>query len=242
MISLDNYNSFNEFNKKDIIKQYSFPDINMEQHSDIELNNKNDNVFQHIYKSVKTGEINFMAAESSANSGSVERAVDEDAYKMGFSEGKKTGAESEKKKLGPVIKNFQQSLINLEKSKKEMLLNAEKGAVELAIAVSKKIICHEVSINKSIIVDIIREALKKILDYNNIKIKVGPSDYEFINKAEGEFSDFFKIAGNMVFEQDESILDGGCLIETDSGHIDARMENQLQMIEDALRTEYDKKT
>jgi len=238
---LDNYNSFNEFNKKDIIEQYSFPDINMEQHLDINQNNKKDNAFQHIYNGVKTDEINFMSAGSYADSGSVERTVDEDSYDRGFSEGKKAGSESEKK-LAAVIKNFQQSLIDLEKAKKEMILNAEKGAVELALAVAKKIICHEVSINKSIIVDIVKEALKKILDYNNIKIKVGPSDYEFINKSKGEFSDFSKTAGNMVFEQDESILDGGCLIETDSGHIDARIENQLQIIEDGFRTEYDKKT
>lgn len=240
MISLDKYNSLNEFNKKDIIKLYSFPDINMEQHSDIELNNKKGNAFKHIYKSVKTGGVDFMSAGYSADSGCVEKAADEDAYKRGFSEGKKAGSESEKK-FASVIKNLQQSLIDLEKSKKEMILNAEKGAVELAFAVSKKIVRSEVSINKSIIVDIIREALKKVMDYNKIKIKLRPSDYEFINTYEGEFSDFFKTSDNVVFEQDESILDGGCLIETDSGHIDARIENQLQMIEDAFRTEYNKK-
>ena len=40
-----------------------------------------------------------------------------------------------------------------------------------------------------------------------------------------------------VIAEDTSIADGGCVIETDLGDIDARIEKQLQAVKEVLRSE-----
>jgi len=42
---------------------------------------------------------------------------------------------------------------------------------------------------------------------------------------------------NITFEEDETISDGGCVIETDFGNIDARIERQFQVVEEAFKSE-----
>ncbi|MCK5205137.1 MAG: hypothetical protein KAR15_14740 [Desulfobacterales bacterium] len=43
----------------------------------------------------------------------------------------------------------------------------------------------------------------------------------------------------MRFEAEDSIQSGGCLIETDMGDIDARIEKQFQAIEESFQIEFD---
>jgi hypothetical protein len=49
-------------------------------------------------------------------------------------------------------------------------------------------------------------------------------------------------AGRAAFEADAEIARGGCLIETDGGEVDARIERQFQVVEEAFRVELDKET
>ena len=41
---------------------------------------------------------------------------------------------------------------------------------------------------------------------------------------------------NVTLEAAENIQNGGCIIETDLGEIDARIEKQLQAVEESFRT------
>ena len=43
--------------------------------------------------------------------------------------------------------------------------------------------------------------------------------------------------GNISFEADETILTGGCLIETNSGDIDARIDKQIEAVDEAFKSE-----
>jgi len=47
---------------------------------------------------------------------------------------------------------------------------------------------------------------------------------------------------NLKLESEGSIQSGGCLVETDLGEIDARIEHQLQAVEESFRTALEKAT
>ena len=75
-----------------------------------------------------------------------------------------------------------------------------------------------------------------------ITIKLNPADLELLADIKPQLLSGLPEAGRAAFEADEGIARGGCLIETDGGEVDARIERQFQVVEEAFRAELDKET
>ena len=169
-----------------------------------------------------------------------EETLKERAYAQGFSEGEKLGMETGIKKVQPVLNDFQQACLELERVKKQIYANAEKETVELALAIARKIVQREVSMSKEVVVGIVKEALRKVVDHEKLKIKVNPQDFPYLEDIQGEVLKTVDTLEGVCFEQDDRILNGGCIIETRMGDIDARIDSQLAAIEEAFRSEFQK--
>ena len=107
----------------------------------------------------------------------------------------------------------------------------------MALAISRKIVCHEITSNKEIILGIVKAAIKKTVDHEEIKIRISPSDLQVLKNARVELSNLVDNIQGVTIEEDETILHGGCVIETASGEIDARIDKQLEAVEEAFMSE-----
>ncbi len=170
-----------------------------------------------------------------------EEKIQEDAYRQGFERGERHGLKSVEKRMEPFLKSLKQSIVELETAKKELLLRTEREAVELALAIAKKIVCHEVSVNQEVVLNVLKRALKQTDNYKKIIIKVSPKDLRFLKQGSPQISGFAEDLEEVI-EEDKSIMNGGCVIETNLGEIDARIEKQLQTVEEAFRAEIEKQT
>ena len=174
--------------------------------------------------------------------------LNEQAYQRGFLEGREKGmidAENQwralgEKKIEPVLINLQEVLFQLNNIRKETYQEIEKEVVELALAIARQVICQEITLNRDIVVCVAREALAKVEDPGRVKIKMSPSDLKFIKETRSQLSDLIDNIDNVTLEAEENIQSGGCIIETDLGEIDARIERQLQAVEESFRTAMDK--
>lgn len=168
------------------------------------------------------------------------RQIEEQAYAHGFSKGEQAGMELGQKRFEPILRGFQQALLELERIKKDLCLQAEKETVELALAIAKTVVCHEVHTNRSVVVHVIREALKNAVDLEHIKIRMNPIDLELISGSGHQLLNPSGEIEKIAFEEDETIQRGGCVIETNFGDIDARIERQLRVVEEVLRSELER--
>jgi flagellar assembly protein FliH len=69
---------------------------------------------------------------------------------------------------------------------------------------------------------------------------MNPGDLQFINETKYQLSHLAADVNSVTIEAEESIQSGGCIIETDLGEIDARIEKQLQAVEESFRNARDK--
>jgi len=182
------------------------------------------------------------AAENGAITASEKEILEiqNQAYTEGYAEGEKIGLEAGNRQLTPVIENFTQALSQLEKIKREIHLNAEKKMLDLALAVARKVVICEMQSNRESILNIIRDALERVVDHENIIIKLNPEDFKYINDRGTELAGMIDHYEHITFEADECIIGGGCLIETKMGEIDARIDQQFKIIEERFETEYNK--
>lgn len=224
IIKAKHLNQENGFN----LRLHFFPDI-----SDMRLpgngeGEEEENSFQRVY--FKEFDSPFDVSEQHGGNGG---SVDGKRESLGDIE-EEADTESGNIRLEQVLNSLQGALSELEKVKKEVYSNAEKEAVELALAIARKIVCHEVNTSKTVVLSVVKEALKRVVDHKKVKIRVNPSDLNVIKEAKSQFSDFVDNTENITIEEDEAILNGGCVIETDLGEIDARIEKQFQTVEEAF--------
>jgi flagellar assembly protein FliH len=167
---------------------------------------------------------------------------EEQAYRKGFAEGKaqglnlgeEKGFELGTKGIEPLISAMKEALIQLNDIREETYLQLEKEVVELAIAIARKVICREIATDKETVLCVAKEALAKVDDPGKINIKMNPSDMQFITEAKDQLANLIADVNNVTFEAEENIQSGGCIIETELGEIDARIEKQLQAVKESF--------
>jgi flagellar assembly protein FliH len=164
--------------------------------------------------------------------------IKESAFQKGFLEGKRVGFETGSKKAEAVIEGLQQTLEQLQNIRTEIHQEIEKEVTHLALSIAKKIVCHEIKTTQETVACVAREALARVDNPGKITIKLNPDDLQFIKDTHSQFSRFLQNFDDIRLEAEDSILSGGCLIETDRGNIDARIDKQFEAIEEAFQAQF----
>jgi flagellar assembly protein FliH len=167
----------------------------------------------------------------------------EDHYRLGLKEGQeKARRDLEQSYMDRLAKKYEELYIIFQQYD-EHLIEYEKSFEELVIdtayEMAKKILQHEIQ-DKSIVNENVRLAISKIIGANEIKLKLNPKDLSQINDLNKNIlngSSFSKIK----IESDERIEEGGCLVETEIGNVDARISTQLSELKRQLEDNIDNK-
>ena len=100
--------------------------------------------------------------------------------------------------------------------------------LSLALSISEKVIKIELDRNDEAFKSILASAIKKVADDNNLKVRVSDSDYKrFLSEGREEI---FTKSGNVTFIKDKLLKKGDCIVESDSGTIDAGINTQLKQV------------
>jgi flagellar assembly protein FliH len=159
---------------------------------------------------------------------------------------KKRGLEIEKaaylkgmRKLERLLAMFQQKLEEISRHQKEIYTKSEEKVLNLTLSLASRIIHHEVRINKDIILESIRAALGKVLNREQIIIRINPKDMEFVTQNKPRLIDDLNNIQQVSFKVDFSISQGGCVIDTNLGSINATIENELEELDKLLKKEFE---
>lgn len=114
----------------------------------------------------------------------------------------------------------------------EITSHIESDLVELALQIAKKVVRREVSIDREIALTLVRVSLGKLNQRTAAKVHLNSDDLAFVQKH----ADSLDFRGTLELIEDQSISPGGCLIHTETGDIDARIESQFDEIAFGLLT------
>jgi len=161
-----------------------------------------------------------------------------DARERGFESGKMAAFnELEKefiKRLNIKSEQFEDYIKSINNQIAEYEKSIEKILVGLAFTYSEKIVRREIEKESSILENIASSA-KKLAGALKITIRLNSADYDFIKSSNQEIladESFSKI----IFEKDDKIERGGCLIESEIGNVDARINSQLNELKQKVST------
>ena len=118
--------------------------------------------------------------------------------------------------------------------RQKIIAGSEDEIIHLAMAVARKVISNELVANPESIVEIVKRAIQKVTDRDEVSVRVNPENLDTTISAQDEISQSVKGIRKFKVLADPSVALGGCVVETPNGNVDARIERQLEEIEQAL--------
>ena len=162
-----------------------------------------------------------------------------EAYEQGVEEGKRVQAEIDSAEIEERIKSINEAnnnnlfeLIQKDLEEREYYFSTlEEQLKEVIITIAKQVVKTEITQNQQVVASVLKRALFYVAEKNSFEIRVNPSEKDRVEELIEQFKQNGERYSSVIVIGDESISDGGVIIETPSGAIDASIESQLQEIE-----------
>lgn len=131
------------------------------------------------------------------------------------------------------LAEFERNLLEALEIRERVWRETERDLLRLAIRLAEKIIGREIQTDRKTVTDIVAAALQNARQQEKLTVRVNPSDFSLIEEEREKFLPSGR-ARFIDFVADPRVASGGCLIESEVGTIDARLETQLRVLERAL--------
>jgi len=161
--------------------------------------------------------------------------LEKEAYEKGFAQGEKDGLELGTAKAEKLSGNLENLLEEITQLRSKIGKQYEREIIALVFSIAKTIIQTQVNFSESLVKDTILTALELTAEKRDITIKINPDDFEYVEKIRPELFSKQPALKALVVTPDASIGMGGCMLETPSGDVDARIETQLDNMLQSLK-------
>jgi flagellar assembly protein FliH len=158
----------------------------------------------------------------------------DEASKEGHASGYKVGVAQGYDEVKAFLEEAVKIVEYAKQEKQELLERSEQEILELALAVATRVVHSEITINSAVVLAVVKDALQKAKDQNRITIRVHPFDFETVMAEKQTLQAILGREMGMEIRGDIGVGAGGCVIETEYGAIDARIDTQLETIKSAL--------
>ncbi|MCD8377217.1 MAG: hypothetical protein LUB59_00350 [Candidatus Gastranaerophilales bacterium] len=155
--------------------------------------------------------------------------IRQNAYQEGFSAGLQQANQD--------LANFRNVLGAFMGAEERVFEKIAPNILELGLDIAKKIIKHEIKTDPQIVLDTVMDVIGT-LSKNEPKIvlRINPIQVQYIKDTLPEQVRLLGMETKLSVLADESITEGGCIVQTNNGMVDASIEAQLDIIQTALRS------
>jgi len=160
----------------------------------------------------------------------VQEAAYQEAYNLGLEEGRKEAFQNSSNEINNNLQMFAVLMQNIEGIKSELLKFNETHFVKLLLYMAQRLALHEVQVNQEAVVEIMKQAIQAAQIEEEITVQVAQAQFDFLEKLKKETSREYEFLKKIKLVPNESVQSGGCIIETNYGVIDARIEERMNKL------------
>lgn len=160
---------------------------------------------------------------------SIKEAAKQDGYKEGIA--------SAKADIEQIKENFSEFY----KYKDIVVEKVSECILDVSVEIAKKILNKEIQTDKTSIIHMIKGVVEEInKTENKIVLKVMPKDAQIVNESIPQIFSDGNFEAKITVIPDNNIKDGGVIVETSNGIVDATIESQMEIIKQALKGQTEK--
>ena len=166
------------------------------------------------------------------------KKLESTGFEKGYAEGLAHGITEGQKEIRERLGRLESVIRELQGIKERKIEELLPEIVDLSLDIARKIIHRKIEQDREIIVSVVREAIHRLGREEKMIIRVNPADYDTMISNMEMLREETRLR-DVTVEPSTSVSPGGCSIETPSGEVDARIEEQMREIRDAITTALD---
>lgn len=150
-----------------------------------------------------------------------------EAHAEGLVEGREAGLAEGLAQIAAALGALTEALDGVAVLRAETAETVERDAIELALALAEKVVAGALAVEPERVVDIVRGALRRLVERRRVTVLVHPDDLELVRTAAEGFAAELGGIEHCDVQAERRIARGGAVVRTDEGQIDASVETQL---------------
>lgn len=160
----------------------------------------------------------------------IQEGAYEEAYRLGLEEGRKEAFEKVSSEIAERMTALDVLLNAIKDLKAEMATFNEAHLIKLMFQMAARLAKTELEGNNEAMTQILRDAVSLSQDEESITVRVSPSQFEFLEELKKETGRELDFVKRIRFEPSPEVSDGGCIVETNYGEVDARIEQRIEQL------------
>ena len=148
-------------------------------------------------------------------------ALKEQAIREGFEQG---------------YKEWQEQLSYLEAEIGKVKGELMRLATPIALKAAKKIVAGELVSSDEAIFNIVKATTKQVAQHKKVIIYVNKADYPLLDRQKGRLKELFEQLESLSLRERDDVEQGGCIIETERGIINAQLKDRWRTLDAAFES------
>lgn len=172
-----------------------------------------------------------LLAQAQQRSQTILAQAKQEGYDQGYAQGKEEGIVQGRTEslaaVQPILAQAQEVLAQTLGLEAEIQHQLERSLAKLALAIARKVVGELAAEKEELVLYTAKRALQKVRGELQVTIRVNLKDLEFIGQERTTLLAQADGIREIKIVDDPRVEPGGCLIETNLGTIDARLETQF---------------
>lgn len=156
-----------------------------------------------------------------------------EGYRVGQAEGYRDGLAAARATLADELALVQAVGRAAKAARDSVVASAERDIIELVIAAAQAVVGEHARIDTELVLQTIERAAQRLGSQNALRVRVNAADASVVQASLGQREG---AAAAWEVLADGAVGVGGCIIETATGEVDARLDVQMDAIAQVLRT------
>lgn len=186
-------------------------------------------------------EMEYLQAEADKRMAEAEERFAEEraaVHQQRYDEGHQVGLDEREAEATEAVRRLEILHSDLVAERAQVLKDAEETVIDLAAALARRIVGFQVEVSPKVLIEVVRSALHHLGDRSNLEIKVHPEDLRIVRRFAAHWVEKVDQDAVLKVRASDHVARGGCMIEGREENVDARLEEQAQVLLDSLRSAF----
>ena len=127
------------------------------------------------------------------------------------------------------------AISNLKTARDDVIESSQSQIIDLALNIAEKVIHKQIESDAYIIQSVVEDTFNKISGSDRITFKINPADADAFNEFQPTIESRLIGVEKITVQQDGTVDQGGCIIETDLGFVDVTIREKMNLITQTLK-------
>jgi flagellar assembly protein FliH len=179
---------------------------------------------------VRAGQAHDILATARAEAETIRESARQEGFEAGF----QAGLAHADQRVKPIVAALGEAHAALGAERERSAEAVERHAVDLGLRIAEKALGAAIAADPELVVDVVRGALRRLLERDRVQVLVHPEDLELVRDATGKLKQQLGGIGELDVQAERRVARGGAIVRTQSGEVDARLETQLDRARETL--------